>query len=129
MTDPIADMLTRIRNSHLARAKSVVMPYSSVKFAIANKLADLGYVGKIEREGVGKDQSIKIELLYKEDQAVINKIKRVSRPGRRVYQTKKEIKPILSGYGASIVSTSSGIMSDKEARKAGLGGEVICQVW
>lgn len=129
MTDPIADMLTRIRNGYMVQKKTVDIPYSNVKEAIASKLKELNYLADVSVAGEGKDKVITTTLSYKNERPVVNTIKRVSTPGRRNYLKAKDIKPVLSGHGSTILSTSKGILSDMQAKKEGVGGEVICQVW
>lgn len=129
MSDPIADMLTRIRNAQKARKVSVSMPSSNAKVAIANVLRDEGYVGEVSVEkNDGNKAELTVELRYHEGTPVIEKIKRVSKPGLRIYKQTSELPKVLGGLGVAIVSTSSGVMSDREAREKGIGGEVICLV-
>ncbi|NOZ09817.1 MAG: 30S ribosomal protein S8 [Gammaproteobacteria bacterium] len=127
MTDPIADMLTRIRNGHKAGMVSVSMPSSKLKRAIAAVLKDEGY---IEEFGVKESSkpTLQITLKYYQGKPVIEKINRVSRPGLRVYRDKNTIPQELGGMGVVIVSTSKGIMTDRAAREAGVGGEVLCRI-
>lgn len=129
MTDPIADMLTRIRNAYMAKQSETVIPHSNLKLAVAEKLAQLGYLTQVDVSEAGVGKVIKVGLKYKDKHPVLSGIKRVSTPGRRIYTTAKEIKPVLSGYGSALISTSKGVLSDKEARSTGTGGEVICKVW
>ena len=128
MTDPIADMLTRIRNGQKARMVSVSMPASKEKEAIAAVLKDEGYITNFETSGEGASRSLTVELKYFEGSPVIEAVKRVSKPGLRVYKGKEDLPKVLGGLGIAIVSTSSGVMSDREAREKGIGGEVICTV-
>ena len=128
MTDPISDMLTRIRNGQKARKVSVAMPASKVKEAIARVLKDEGYITDYSTEVDGAKKSLTIELKYFEGVPVIERIQRASRPGLRVYRGKDELPKVLGGLGVAIVSTSAGVMSDKQAREKGIGGEVICVV-
>ena len=128
MTDPIADMLTRIRNGQKARMVSVSMPASKEKEAIAAVLKDEGYITSFETSGEGASRSLTVELKYFEGTPVIEAVKRVSKPGLRVYKGKEDLPKVLGGLGIAIVSTSSGVMSDREAREKGIGGEVICTV-
>ena len=124
MQDTVADMLTRIRNAQLARKQTVGMPVSKLKTAIANVLLDEGYISSVETEGL----SLTLGLKYYEGKPVIEQIKRVSRPGLRVYKGKDELDPVKQGLGVLIISTNKGIMTDRAARAAGLGGEVIALV-
>jgi small subunit ribosomal protein S8 len=130
MTDPIADMLTRIRNANDAGHKTVEMPASKEKKAIAQILLEEGYINKVDYITDEKQGVIKITLKYGENKSrVVSGIKRISKPGLRVYAGKDEVPKVLNGLGIAIVSTSKGVMTDKKARKAGVGGEVICYVW
>ena len=128
MTDPIADMLTRIRNGQKARKVSVSMPASNEKEAIAAVLKDEGYISSYDTAGDGAARSLSVELKYFEGAPVIEAVKRVSKPGLRVYRGKEELPKVLGGLGIAIVSTSAGVMSDRQAREKGVGGEVICTV-
>jgi small subunit ribosomal protein S8 len=128
MTDPIADMLTRIRNGQKARKVAVSMPASKQKEAIAKVLADEGYVAGYVVDGEGAAKELTIELKYFAGVPVIEKIQRASRPGLRVYRGKEELPKVLGGLGVAIVSTSAGVMSDRQAREKGIGGEVLCIV-
>lgn len=130
MTDPIADMLTRIRNANNAGHKVVEMPASKEKKAIAQILLEEGYINKVDYITDEKQGVIKITLKYGENKSrVVAGIKRISKPGLRVYAGKDDVPKVLNGLGIAIVSTSNGVMTDKKARKAGVGGEVICYVW
>ena len=128
MTDPIADMLTRIRNGQKARKVSVSMPASTAKEAIAAVLKDEGYITGFGSEGEGAAKQLSVELKYFEGVPVIEKIERASRPGLRVYRGKDDLPKVLGGLGVAIVSTSAGVMSDRLAREKGIGGEVLCVV-
>ena len=128
MTDPISDMLTRIRNGQKAQKVSVSMPASNVKIAVAGVLKDEGYVTDFETSGEGAEKTLSVELKYFEGTPVIEKVERVSKPGLRIYRAKDELPKVLGGLGIAIVSTSAGVMSDRQAREQGIGGEVICVV-
>jgi small subunit ribosomal protein S8 len=128
MTDPISDMLTRIRNGQKARKVSVSMPASNAKEAVARVLKDEGYITDYSVSGEGASKELSVELKYFEGVPVIEKIQRTSRPGLRIYRGKEELPRVLGGLGVAIVSTSAGVMSDREAREKGIGGEVICIV-
>ena len=128
MTDPIADMLTRIRNAQKARKLSVAMPASKSKEAVARVLRDEGYIGDYATDGEGAARTLTIELKYFEGRPVIERIERSSRPGLRVYRGKEQLPRVLGGLGIAIVSTSAGVMSDARARDKGVGGEVLCVV-
>ena len=127
MTDPIADMLTRIRNGLAAGKAEVVMPYSNVKQSIAQVLKDEGYITSFSKLEDVKP-SLRIELKYHQGKPVIEKVSRVSRPGLRIYKTKDELPKVMAGLGIAIISTSAGVMTERAARKAGHGGEVLCYV-
>jgi len=128
MTDPIADMLTRIRNAQSSEKKSVAMPASRLKSAIAQVLKDEGYIEDFAvRDGEGKPQ-LEIGLKYYAGKPVIERIERVSRPGLRIYRPKDELPKVMNGLGVAIVSTSRGVMTDRKARGMGVGGEVLCIV-
>jgi small subunit ribosomal protein S8 len=130
MTDTIADMLTRIRNALIAKHDSVEIPASTMKKAIAQILQDEGYIKNYEVIADAEKKTIKIQLKYGANkQRVIVGIKRISRPGLRVYARKDEMPKVLGGLGIAIVSTSRGVMTDREARKQGVGGEVLAYVW
>ncbi|MDO4288233.1 MAG: 30S ribosomal protein S8 [Eubacterium sp.] len=130
ITDPIADMLTRIRNANDAGHKTVEMPASKEKKAIAEILLEEGYINKVEYIEDNKQGMMKITLKYGENKSkVIAGLKRISKPGLRIYAGKNDIPKVLNGLGVAIISTSKGVITDKEARKAGVGGEVICYVW
>ena len=129
MTDPIADMLTRIRNAHKISASSVSIPHSKIKESIASVLLEEGYIkGITSEESENNKSNLNIELKYFDGKPVIEKIDRVSRPGLRIYKQTSEIPRVMGGLGVAIVSTSSGVMSDRKARKIGQGGEVLCVV-
>ncbi len=128
MSDPIADMLTRIRNAQKARKTEVKMPSSNAKVAIANVLKDEGYIDRVDVQKEGAKSELTLTLRYHEGTPVIEKIKRVSKPGLRIYRQTGELPKVLGGLGVAIVSTSAGVMSDREARAKGIGGEVICLV-
>jgi small subunit ribosomal protein S8 len=128
MTDPISDMLTRIRNGQKARKVNVSMPASNAKEAVARVLKDEGYITDYSVAGEGASKQLSVELKYFEGAPVIERIQRASRPGLRIYRGKEELPKVLGGLGVAIVSTSAGVMSDREAREKGIGGEVICIV-
>ena len=128
MSDPIADMLTRIRNAQSAKKTEVLMPSSKLKIAIAKVLKDEGYVEDFAiREADGKPE-LSIALKYYADKPVIDRIERVSRPGLRIYKGKEDIPKVMNGLGVAILSTSKGVMTDRKARATGVGGEVLCVV-
>ena len=131
MSDPIADMLTRIRNANTAKHDTVDVPASKMKIAIASILLDEGYIAKYDLVEDGHFQTIHITLKYGADknEKVISGLKRISKPGLRVYANTEDIPKVLGGLGTAIISTNKGVVTDKEARKLGVGGEVLCFVW
>ncbi len=130
MTDPIADMLTRIRNAVRIERPEVELPASKVKKGLADVLKREGYIWDWEEVEAKPANQLRLYLKYGPNgEKVIRHIKRVSRPGRRIYRGVAELKPVLNGLGISVVSTSRGVMSDREARQGKLGGEVLCEIW
>ena len=131
MTDPIADMLTRIRNANTAKHDTVDVPSSKMKLAIAKILLDEGYIKSYELVENGKFNDIRITLKYgaSKNEKIISGLQRISKPGLRVYANKEEPPKVLGGLGVAIISTNKGVITDKEARKLGVGGEVLCFVW
>jgi len=129
MTDPIADMLTRIRNAQAVSKPEVLVPFSKIKYQILKILEKEKFIEKIEKKGKGVKKKIKVVLKYNQKQPVISGLKRISKPGQRIYLPAKKIKSVRGGFGIAIVSTSQGLMTDKEARKKKLGGEIICEIW
>ena len=131
MSDPIADMLTRIRNANTAKHDTVDVPASKMKIAIADILVDEGYIAKYDLVEDGSVKTLHITLKYGVDknEKVISGIKRISKPGLRVYANTEDIPRVLGGLGIAILSTNKGVVTDKEARKLGVGGEVLCFVW
>ena len=128
MSDPIADMLTRIRNAQMVQKVSVVMPASKLKTAIAEVLKAEGYIDGYAIEGEATKPQLKIGLKYYSGKPVIEHIERVSRPGLRVYKGRHDIPNVMNGLGVAIVTTPKGVMTDRKARQAGIGGEVLCYV-
>jgi small subunit ribosomal protein S8 len=128
MTDPIADMLTRIRNAQRVEKESVAMPSSKVKVAIAQVLKDEGYIDSFSVSVDGAKSQLHIQLKYYAGRPVIERIERVSKPGLRVYKGRDSIPSVMNGLGVAIVSTPRGVMTDRKARSVGVGGEVICFV-
>ena len=128
MTDPISDMLTRIRNGQKARKVSVSMPLSNTKVTIAKVLKNEGYIADYSVEGESSNSKLIVELKYFEGLPVIERVQRVSKPGLRVYRGKEDLPKVLGGLGIAIISTSAGVMSDRQAREQGIGGEVLCIV-
>ena len=130
MTDPMADLLTRIRNAGVAKHAKFDIPSSNVKVAVATVLKDLGYIKNFKTIADSKQGILRIYLKYDDNQlSVIHEIKRISTPGRRIYVGRDEIPRVKNGLGASILSTSKGVLDDSTARKEQVGGEVICTVW
>ena len=140
--DPIADMLVRIKNAQAVKGEQVMMPFSKVKFKIANILKEAGYISEVERKNKASSKGgsasggkkteheyLQLTLKYQDNQGALNGVKVISHPSRRMYIKAKEIKPVRSGYGLAIISTPNGVMSSKEARKNNLGGEILCEVW
>jgi small subunit ribosomal protein S8 len=129
--DTIGDMLTRIRNANLARHQTTEVPYTKVTRNVATVLKAEGYITDFEEDGEGVKRNLVITLKYRgrNRQPIINTLKRVSKPGLRVYSNRKDLPRVLGGIGVAIISTSSGIMTDREARRTGLGGEVLCYIW
>lgn len=129
MTDPVADCLTRIRNACRARQKRVDIPASKIKIEIARILLENHYIQNYKVLDDGKQGVLRVYLKYYEDQPVMHGIERISRPGLRVYRKQNELPRVRGGLGTAIVSTSRGLLSDREAREAGVGGEVLARVW
>ncbi len=130
MTDPIADMLTRIRNATMARHERVEMPGSKLKRAVAQILKDEGFIRDYEWVDEPPQGKLRVYLKYGPNRTkVISGLKRISKPGLRVYANKQQIPRVLGGLGVAIISTSRGIMTDRQAREAGVGGEVLCYIW
>jgi small subunit ribosomal protein S8 len=130
VNDPIADFLTRIRNAHMAKHETVEMPHSRMKAEIARIFKEEGYISDFSEKGSGAEKRLVVELKYGPDgQRAIAGLRRVSRPGRRVYRKQKDIPRVLDGLGVAILSTSQGILTDHEARRMGVGGEVLCFVY
>lgn len=130
MTDPIADMLTRIRNANTVRHNQVEIPASNIKLALAEILKKEGFIRDYDYRKDKRQGMIRVYLKYSpERQRVITGLKRISKPGLRVYAKKDELPKVLGGLGVAVVSTPQGLMTDKEARKTGLGGEVLCYIW
>jgi small subunit ribosomal protein S8 len=130
MTDPIGDMLARIRNGAMARHKEIVLPHSKVKLAVARVLAEAGFVGDVHADSREGLPVLVVGLRYGDDgRGVIDGLRRVSKPSRRVYVAKDEIPRVRNGLGIAVLSTSKGVLSDSKAREAAVGGELLCEVW
>lgn len=126
MTDPIADLITRIRNAQLAGQREVTAPYSKLKYAIAQVLEREGWIMGLAT--LDHNQTLKMLLKYEGQQPIITSLKRISKPGRRIYVNRHDLPRVTNGLGMAIVSTSKGLMTDQEARKAKLGGEILCEI-
>ncbi len=131
MSDPISDMLTRVRNAAMARAHVVEMPMSKMKFAIAKILESRGYLSSVEevKQKTSSREVLRLTLTYREGMPVVSELKRISKPGRRIYVKADDLGAVRSGYGISILSTPNGLMTGDEAKKRRLGGELICEVY
>lgn len=129
VSDPISDMLTRIRNASMAGRMTLTVPHSKVKEAVAKILAEEGYLGSVSVQGEAPKQELLLSVKYENKKSVISEIKRRSKPGRRVYIGKAEIPVVVGGVGIAILSTPQGIMTGTEAKKRGIGGELLCEIW
>lgn len=129
VNDPIGDMISQIKNASLAGRTSVTLPYSRVKEQLAQIMKEAGYLSDVTKEGEAPKFLLTVKLRYKGRQPVISDLKRKSKPGLRVYVSKNTIPVVVGGMGVAIVSTSQGIMTGKEAKKRGLGGELLCEIW
>jgi small subunit ribosomal protein S8 len=132
MVDPISDMLTRIRNAQAVGYQTVNFPFSKIKFELANIFSKQGFLGNISKKGRGIKREIELVLKYKDEKSTIpfiQGLKKISKPGQRIYANKKELNKFIKEQGITILSTSQGLMIAQEARKKGLGGEVLCRVW
>lgn len=129
MTDPIADMLNRIRNAQAVSHQTVNIPFSNLKYEIAKVLKKHGFIEKVEKKGKKVNKTIEITLKYDGKTPVISSLKRISKPGQRIYKGSKELRRVRGGYGIAIISTPKGLMTNKEARKQKIGGEVLCEIW
>ncbi len=129
LVDPIADTLTRIRNAQAVKKPEVEIPFSKMRYELAKILEKENFVKEIKKSGRGVKKNIVIILKYEKDALGILGSKRISKSGQRIYKSVKEIKPIRGGFGISIVSTNKGLMTNKDAKKKNLGGEVLCQIW
>jgi len=127
--DPISDMLTSIRNTLAVRQPTVKIPFSKLKYEIAKILEKEKFIEKAEKKGRKTKASIEITLKYTDNLPVISGLKKISKPGQRIYSDWKKIKKVKGGYGIAIISTSKGLMTDREAKKQRVGGEVICEIW
>ena len=128
MTDPIADLLTRLRNAQAVNKKEIILPHSKFKFELLKILKKEKYIGEIE-EAKNKFKELKVKLKYENNKPQINSIKRISKPGRKVYCDKNNLPIVLNNFGLAVISTNKGLMTNKEAKKQGLGGEVVCEIY
>lgn len=128
LSDPIADMLTRIRNAQMARKEIVFIPFSKIKHSIASVLQEEGYINSFQTTTINNISTIEVNLKYYSGFPVIESIKRISKPGMRVYKSVSSLQEVLGGLGISIVSTSKGVMTGRKAKKMGIGGEIICEI-
>lgn len=129
MTDPIADMLNRIKNAQVVDHATVELPFSNLKYEIAKIMEEKGFIEKVEKKGRKAKKTMEIVLKYNDKSPAISGIRRISKPGQRIYLASSEIKRVKGGFGMAIISTSKGIMADKDAKKQKLGGEVLCEIW
>lgn len=129
MTDPIADMLTRIRNAQAIKHNEVLIPHSKVKFELGKILKAEGFIDNVKLVEKSPQNLIKIFLKYNDGIPAIKMLKRISKPGRKVYKKKDKLPRVLQEMGVAIISTSKGLMTDREARRSGLGGEILCEIW
>lgn len=129
MNDPIADMLTRIRNAQAVKLGEVFVPFSKIKKRIAEIMKTEGFLADFEEQEGQRGAKLRLLLKYQEGKGIITSLERVSKPGRRVYRRATDLSKVLQGLGISIISTSRGLMTDREARKQKLGGEIICKIW
>jgi len=127
--DPISDMLTQIRNAQAVKKETVNVSFSNLKYEIAKVLEKEGFLKKVGKQGKKTRKKIEIILKYDSGAPVISGLKRISKPGQRIYKKRREIKRVKGGYGKTIISTSKGLMTDREAKKQKLGGEIICEIW
>ncbi|TSC53039.1 MAG: ribosomal protein S8 [Parcubacteria group bacterium LiPW_39] len=127
--DPIADTLNRIKNAQKVGREVIEIPFSKVKFELAKIMEREEFLEKVEKKGIKTKQVLVLKLKYRQGVPAIDDLRRLSKPSRRLYIGFAEIKPVKQGYGVAIISTSRGLMTDKEARKAGLGGELVCEIW
>ncbi len=129
MTDPTTDMLNRIRNANAVSKETVSIPFSILKFRIAKILLDKGFISEVEKKGRGIDKKIEIKLKYKDNIPVITGIKRISKPGQRIYLSSKEIRKVRGGHGISVISTPKGVISGEDAKRQNVGGEIIFEIY
>ena len=129
MTDPIADMINRIRNAQAVEKETVEIPFSQMKYAIAKILERKNLVKSVEFKGKKTKKVIEISLRYKDKRPVISGVKRISKPGQRAYASAQNMKKVRGGIGIAIISTSKGLMTDQEAKKENIGGEILCEIW
>jgi small subunit ribosomal protein S8 len=129
VNDPIGDLIIQIKNASMAGKKAIILPYSRMKHAVADILEKEGYVGRVGKTGEMPKSSLSVEIKYQDGTPAITDLKRISKPGLRWYVNKKEIPTVVGGMGIAILSTPQGIMTGKEAKKRGIGGELLCTIW
>ena len=129
MTDPISDMLTRIQNAYAVKKETVIVPYSKIKYNLAQVLAKENFITEVDRKGRGINRVLALKLNYIDQEPAVTKFLRISKPGQRVYAGYKDISKVRRGFGIIILSTPKGLFTDKEARKSKLGGEILCEIW
>lgn len=129
MTDPVTDMLNRIKNAQAARKEQIVVPFSNFKYEIAKILEKEKFLSKVEKKGRKANKFLEIDLKYENKTPVVSGMRKVSKPGQRIYVPAHMIKPLRGGYGISIISTSKGLMTGRDAKRQKIGGEIICEVW
>ena len=129
MTDPIADFLTRLRNAAMVQKGVVTMPYSRMVLDLAKVLAKEGFLESVDTRGSGITKEIVVQMRYINEQPTFEDLKRISTPGRRVYRQAKNLRPVKSGYGIAVLSTPKGILTDTDAKKENVGGEILCEIW
>jgi len=127
--DPVANMLTSIRNAQAAKKDTISVPFSDLNYEIAGILARNNFIGKVDKKGRKSKKFIDIVLKYENDSPRISGLRKISKPGQRIYKRYKELRPVRGGYGMAVVSTPKGLMTNQEARKQKLGGELICEIW
>lgn len=129
VNDPIGDMITQIRNASMAGKREITLPYSRMKHHVAEIIMSEGYLNSVEKIGEAPKLNLHIEITYKDNKPVITGLKRKSKPGMRIYIDKRSIPKVIGGLGVAILSTSRGIMTGQQARKVGVGGELLCEIW
>lgn len=129
MTDSISDTLTRIRNAQAVKRQTVIIPFSKLRMSLVKVLVKEGWLESVETRGRKIKKNIEVKLKYEQGEPFISRLKRISKPGQRIYLKKNQLRPVRQGYGLAVISTSRGLMSDKQAKNKGLGGEILCEVY